>query len=240
VTEPRVAEVANGVYQLRTYFPDMDFTVNQYLLTGEEPLLFHTGMRSLFRDVAAAVASVVAVDSLRWIAFGHVEADECGAMNEWLAAAPDATVTHGALGCTLSIGDMAVREPRPLEPGDVLDTGGHRVEWIDTPHVPHTWEAGLLYDHDTRTLLCGDLFSRYGDYAPTTADDVVGPAADAEDQMPSMSLHPASGRLIRSLSAFDVDALASMHGPVFTGDCHAALHDLASDADQRVDLARRG
>jgi flavorubredoxin len=232
--ETRVAEVGDGIYQLMTYLPEMDFAVNQYLLTGDEPLLFHTGMRGLFPGVSAAVARVMRVGSLRWIGFGHVEADECGSMNEWLGVAPDATVVQGAIGCMVSIGDMADRVPRPLAPGEKLDLGGHCVEWIDTPHVPHAWEAGVLFDHTTRTLLCGDLFSQYGNYSSATTDDIVAPAIAAEDSFPSMSLHPASGSLIRSLAELDVAALALMHGPVFTGDCRDALSALADDADRRV------
>lgn len=239
MTETRVAEVADGTYQLMTYFEEMDFAVNQYLLTGEEPLLFHTGMRGIFSLVADAAARVVPVESLRWISFGHVEADECGSLNDWLAVAPEATVVQGATGCMVSIGDMAARAPRPLAPGEKLDIGSHCVEWIDTPHVPHAWEAGVLYDHTTKTLLCGDLFSRNGAYAPTTTDDIVGPASDAEDGYSSMSLHPASGSIIRGLADLDISALALMHGPVFTGDCRSALHGRAGDVDRRIERAAR-
>ena len=232
--ETRVSEVGDGIYQLMTYLEEMDFAVNQYLLTGEEPLLFHTGMRGLFPLVTAAVEQVIPIATLRWIGFGHVEADECGSMNQWLAAAPDATVIHGTLGCMVSIGDMADRQPRPLGPGEELDIGGHRLEWIDTPHVPHAWEAGVLLDHTTQTLLCGDLFSRGGHYPPTTADDIVAPASAAEDDFPSMSLHPSSGSTIRGLADLDISALALMHGPVFTGDCGDALQGLADDTDRRI------
>ncbi len=236
--ETRIAEVGDGIYQLMTYLPDMDFAVNQYLVTGDEPLLFHTGMRGLFPDVSAAVAHLIPLHSLRWIGFGHVEADECGSMNEWLAAAPDATVVQGAIGCMVSIGDLADRPPLALTPGAKLETGGHQLEWIDTPHVPHAWEAGVLFDHATRTLFCGDLFSQYGNYAPATTDDIVGPAIEAEDAFASMSLHPATGSIIRGLAALDAATLALMHGPVFTGDCRRALHDLADDADRRIAAVR--
>ena len=238
--ETRVAEVGDGIYQLMTYLEEMDFAVNQYLVTGEEPLLFHTGMRGLFPLVTGAVERVMPIASLRWIGFGHVEADECGSMNQWLSAAPDATVIHGTLGCMVSIGDMADRLPRPLGPGEKLDIGGHRLEWIDTPHVPHAWEAGVLLDHTTHTLLCGDLFSRVGHYPPTTADDIVAPADEAEDGFASMSLHPASGSTIRRLAELDIDALALMHGPVFTGDCRDALHGLADSTDRRITRAGEG
>ena len=234
----RVAEVADGTYQLTTYLEEMDFAVNQYLVAGEQPLLFHTGMRGLFPLVVDAVASVLPPASVRWIGFGHLEADECGSMNEWLAIAPDATVIHGHIGCMLSIGDLADRPPRPLAPGEKFDLGDHCVEWVDTPHVPHGWEAGVLFDHATGTLFCGDLFAANGDYAPTTTDDIVAPAIEAEDGFPSMSLHPASGDRIRGLTRLEPARLALMHGPVFTGDCGDALHRLAADADRRVAEAR--
>lgn len=229
----RIAEVGDGIHQVSTYLPDIDFALNQYLITGDEPMLFHTGMRWMFPSVAEAIATVVPVASIRWIGFGHVEADECGSMNDWLAASA-ATVVQGSVGCTVSIGDLADRAPRALGPGERLDLGGHVVEWIDTPHVPHAWEAGVLVDHSTRTLFCGDLFGRMGDFPPTTADDVVGPAIEAEDDFPSMSLHPATGSVIRGLADLDVGTLALMHGPTFTGDCRAALHDLADDAERRI------
>jgi flavorubredoxin len=230
----RIAEVGKGTFQICTYIAEMDFPINQYLVVGDEPLLFHTGMRGIFDGVRAAVAEVIDPAALRWISFGHVEADECGAMNDWLALSPNATVAFGQLGCMLSVGDMAAREPRPLADGEVLDTGDHRYRWVDTPHVPHGWEAGLLFDEDTRTLFCGDLFAGYGDPRPTTTDDIVAAAIAAEDDMPSMSLHPASPAIIRRLASLEPEALALMHGPVFVGDCVAALEALAADAERRI------
>src|SRR5262245_44127419 len=134
--ETRTTEIADGIHQLTTHVAAMNFSFNQYLLTGDEPVLFHTGSRELFPLAADAVGRLVPVESLRWISFGHVEADECGSLNQWLAAAPRATVVQGALGCVVSIGDLADRPPRPLAAGELLDVGGHVVEWIDTPHVP--------------------------------------------------------------------------------------------------------
>src|SRR4051794_13503782 len=158
--ETRVTEIADGIHQLTTYVPEADFSFNQYLVAADEPMLFHTGGRQLFPLVSAAAAAVVPLADLRWISFGHVESDECGSMNDWLAAAPQATVVQGMTGCMVSIADLADRAPRPLPSGEVLDIGGHRMRWIDTPHVPHAWEAGVLYDETTRTLFCGDLFTR--------------------------------------------------------------------------------
>jgi len=234
--ETRVAEVADDVHQLSTHIAEIDFGFNQYLIGGEEPTLFHTGMRGFFPLVSGAVSSVLPLSSLRWISFGHVEADECGAMNEFLAAAPEATVAQGMTGCMVSISDLADRPPRPLADGEVLDTGGHRLRWIDTPHVPHGWEAGLLFDETTGTLFCGDLFTRMGGFAPSTSDDVLGPAlaADAADDYGSWSLRPTSGDTVRRLADLDVTTLALMHGPAFTGDCRAALGDLAASLDARV------
>jgi flavorubredoxin len=234
----RLTEVADGVHQLSTYLAEMDFGLNQFLLTGEEPLLFHTGMRGMFPIVSAAVARVMSPDQLRWISFSHVEADECGSMNEWLAAAPESTVVHGTTGCMVSLSDLADRAPRALADGDTLDIGGHRLRWIDTPHVPHAWEAGLLFDETSRTLFCSDLFTQMGDYPATTADDIVGPAIAAEDDFPgSLSLHPATGSIVRRLADLDVAVLAPMHGPAFTGDCTTALIDIADDIDKRIAAA---
>jgi flavorubredoxin len=235
--ETRVAEVADGVHQLTTYIADADFSFNQYLVTGEEPLLFHTGPRQLFPLVSDAVARVLPAEGLRWIGVGHVESDECGAMNEWLGLAPGSTVVQGMTGCLVSLTDLADRPPRPLADGEVVDTGGHRMRWIDTPHVPHAWEAGLFYDETSRTLLCGDLFTRTGAYEPSSADDIVGPAVAAEDLFAASSLHPASSATLRQLAELDVGTLALMHGPAFTGDCHQALLDLADDYDRRIAAA---
>jgi flavorubredoxin len=227
--------VAKDTYQLNTYLADMDFSLNQYLVVDDEPLLFHTGMRGMFDEVRDAVATVIDPSTLRWISFGHVEADECGAMNEWLMVAPDAAVAFGELGCMLTVGDMAVRSPRPLAHGDVLDVGRHRLRWIATPHVPHGWDAGVLYDQDARTLFCGDLFAVMGDHPATTSQDLLAAAVATENDMPSMSLHPRTAEIISDLAALDIEALALMHGPVFTGDCSAALLGLAADARARID-----
>jgi flavorubredoxin len=232
--ETRVTEIADDIHQLTTVVPDAPVAFNQYLVSGEEPMLFHTGQRGLFPLVSAAVSTLVPAESLRWISFGHVEADESGSMNDWLALAPEATVAQSQIGCMVSIGDLADRPPRPLADGERLDLGGHVMQWIDTPHIPHAWEAGLLYDATTKTLLCGDLFTRFGEFEASTTDDIVGPAVEAENMTGSSSLHPASGATIRRLAELDISTLALMHGPAFTGDCHQALLDLAGDFDRRI------
>lgn len=232
--ETRVTEVADGIHQLST-FVGAPVGFNQYLITADEPLLFHTGMRQMFPLVSAAVSKVLPAETLRWVSFGHVEADESGSMNDWLAIAPSATVAQGEIGCMVSISDLADRPPRPLANGEKVDLGGHIVQWFDTPHVPHAWEAGVLYDESTRTLFCGDLFTRFGDYVASTTDDIVGPAVQAEDDAPgSLSLHPSSAAIVRQLASLDIATLALMHGPAFTGDCRGALLDLAADFQRRI------
>src|SRR5262245_32097992 len=158
-------EIADGIFRFSTCTPITPdgFTFNQFLIKAEEPLLFHTGPRHLFGLVSEAVSRVVPVDRLRWITFGHVESDECGSMNQWLAAAPNAQVAHGEVGVSVSLNDLADRAPRSLQDGEILDLGGKRVRHIDTPHVPHAWEARVLFEETTGTLLCGDLFTHTGD-----------------------------------------------------------------------------
>ena len=161
---------------------------------ADEPLLFHTGARGLFPLVAEAVAKVIPVESLRWISFGHVEADECGAMNMWLAAAPNSQVALGALGCDVCLNDLCDRPPRALADGEVIDLGGKRLRQISTPHVPHGWEAQVLFEETTGTLLCGDLFTQVGACPALTTNDIVEPAVAAEEMFHSTSLAPHTGR----------------------------------------------
>ena len=236
MNDTRVAEIAGGIYQLTTYLADIDFSVNQYLVLGDEPLLFHTGMRQLFASVSDAIGSVTPISDLRWVAFGHLEADECGALNQFLAASPHATAVQGATGCMVSIGDLADRPPKPLADGETLDVGGHALQWLDTPHVPHSWEAGLLYDTATRTLLCGDLFSLWGRY-PTSTDDDIAARAIADEDSSWMSLAPSSPATLRRLAALEIDTLAPMHGPAYVGDCRRALLALADDFQHRIESA---
>ena len=233
--ETRVTEIADGISQLTTVVPGSPVVFNQYLVAGDEPLLFHTGHRALFPLVSAGVSRVLPAESMRWITFGHIEADESGSMNQWLAIAPEATVAQSMIGCMVSLNDLADRPPRPLADGEKLDIGGHVLQWFDTPHTPHAWEAGVLYDTTTRTLFCGDLFTRLGEFPALSTDDIVGPAVDAEDNLPgSLSLHPTSAARIRTLADLDIETLALMHGPAFTGDCRTALLDLADDFDHRI------
>ena len=241
--ETRVNEIADGVYRLSTFIPEIaapaGFVFNQFLVTGEQSLLFHTGPRRMFPLVRAAVARVVAPESLRWIAFGHVEADECGSMNDWLAIAPQAEVAHGELGCDTQVADLAERAPRRLRSGEIIDLGGgKRLRYLDTPHTPHAWDAGVMFEEATGTLLCGDLFTQVGDRPALVHDDIVGPAIAGEDLFGYSSLNPQMGATIRGLAGLAPTTLALMHGPAYAGDGAAALRALADDYDRRTGRVR--
>ncbi|TFH18097.1 MAG: MBL fold metallo-hydrolase, partial [Acidimicrobiales bacterium] len=195
MSDTLIDEIADGIYRLSTFVADVGptgFTFNQFLIDDDEPLLFHTGQRMLFDSVSEAVATVVPIETLRWITFGHVEADECGSMNQFLAAAPRAEVAHGGLGCMVSLNDLADRPPVPLANGQVLELGTHRVRHIDTPHVPHGWEARVLFEETTKTLLCGDLFTQLGQGPALTSNDVLAAAAQAEDVFGASCLTPTT------------------------------------------------
>src|SRR5438105_9873412 len=200
--ETRTDEIADGIYRLSTNVPEVapgGFTFNQFVVKADEPLLFHCGPRQMFPLVSEAAARIVPLDQFRWITFGHVESDECGSMNDWLAAAPRAEVAHGAIGCLVSLNDMADRPPRMLEDGEVIDLGGKRVRHLDTPHVPHNWEARVLYEETTRTLLCGDLFTHVGNGPALTKEDIVEPAKAAEEIFHASAYTPTTGPTIRKL-----------------------------------------
>lgn len=237
--EAKIDEVAAGIYRLSVHVPDIappaGFTFNHFLLRGDEPLLFHTGLRRMFPILRDAVARLIPPESLRWIAFGHYEADECGAMNEWLAVAPQAQVAHGQTGAMVSLNDMADRPPRILEDGARVELGrGLSVRYLDTPHIPHGWDAGVLHEEASGTLLCGDLFTQIGNGAALTGGDIVGPAIAAEDLFGFSSLNPGMGATIRGLTRLTPRRLALMHGPTFEGDAVGALGALADDYDRRI------
>ena len=239
--DTRVDEIADRIFRLSTFVPDIGptgFTFNQFLVDADEPLLFHTGPRQMFPAVSAAIATVMPLERLRWITFGHLEADECGSMNRFLAASPDAQVAHSAMGCMVSINDLAERPPEPMGPDQVYDLGGKRIRNIDTPHVPHGWDAHVLYEETTGTLLCGDLFSQVGDGPALSTSDVLDAAAQAEDIFGATCLTPNTAPTIRGLAELEPRGLAIMHGSSYEGDCAKALMALADDYDRRLDAAR--
>ena len=232
--ETTIEEIAPSTYRLSTWVPEVaapaGFTFNQFLIDGDEPFLFHTGMRGLFPLVSDAVARVVPIERLRWISFGHVEADECGAMNAFLAAAPAAQVVHGPLACMISLNDLADRPPVAMMAGDrgeTLDIGGHVLRFLPTPHVPHNWESGIWFDETTRTLLAGDLFTHLGRGPAVTTADIVEPALAAEEIFLSTSRGPGLGATLDRLADLEPTTVAVMHGSSFAGDGASALRSLA-------------
>jgi flavorubredoxin len=235
----RVDEIADGIFRFSTLVaeiaPPAGFSFNQFLVLGDEPLLFHTGPRRMFPLVREALATLIEPERLRWITFGHVEADECGSMNDWLAIAPQAQVAHGKLGCDVQVSDLADRAPRTLKNGEVIDIGaGRRLRYLETPHVPHCWDAGVLFEESTGTLLSGDLFTQLDAGKPLVDGDILGPAIAAEEIFQYSALHPSMPRQIRALATLAPKRLALMHGPAWEGDGASALHALAEFYERRT------
>jgi flavorubredoxin len=238
--ETRLDEIADRIYRMSTFVPDIGptgFTFNQFLIDADEPAIFHTGPRAMFPSVAEAIASVMPLDRLRWITFGHLEADECGAMNLFLSAAPDAQVAHTEIGCMVSINDLADRLPVSLAPDAPLDLGGRRLRSIDTPHVPHGWDAHVFFEEITGTLFCGDLLSQVGDGPALAAANLLEAATQTEDMFGSTCLTPNTAPTIRRLAELAPRTLAVMHGSSYEGDAATALVDLADDYEHRLAAA---
>jgi flavorubredoxin len=226
----RVDEVADGIYRISTpvSIPGGGFSFNQYLIVDDAPLIFHTGPRKMFPLVREAVASVIAPDRLRYIAFSHVEADECGSLNEWLAAAPQSAPLCGSVAAMVSIGDLADRPPRALADGEALSLGRNTVRWYDAPHLPHAWECGFLTEERTGTLFCGDLFTQGGaDNPPVTEADILGPSESFRRQMDYFSHTRHARPMIERLASTAPATLACMHGSAWRGDGATLLRALA-------------
>ena len=229
-TGTNIEEIAEGIYRINTpvEIPGGAFSFNQYLVDDAEPLLFHTGPRRLFPLVSEAVRQVLPAERLRWIAFSHFEADECGSLNEWLALAPEAQPLCSATAAMVSVADVADREPRGLADGETFSTGRRTLRWFDAPHLPHGWETGYLADESTRTLFCGDLFTQpgRGDTALTSAD-ILGPSEMFRGEMDYYAHSANAAPLFAKLAAFEPQTLACMHGSAWRGDGEAILLDLA-------------
>jgi len=226
-----VHEIADGIFRINTPLPIEGaggFSFNQFLIADDESVLFHTGPRRMFPLVREAVATVMPVEELRYIAFSHVEADECGSLNEWLAAAPRSVPLCGSVAAMVSIGDLADRPPRALADGELVPLGRHDVRWIDAPHVPHAWECGFLMEERTSTLLCGDLFTQGGTDLPAiTESDILGPSEAFRHQMDYFS-HSGNARgLLEKIAATNPATLACMHGSAWRGDGAALIRALA-------------
>ena len=224
-----IAEVADGIYRINTPLdiPGGAFSFNQYLVVDDEPLLFHTGGRGLFPLVREAMSRVMPVERLRWISFSHVESDECGSLNQWLAAAPDAQPLVGSVAAMVSVGDLADRAPRALADGETITTGRRTFRWFDTPHLPHGWECGYLGEESTRTLFSGDLLTQPGRGEVALTDgDILGPSEAFRAAMDYYSHSKNAAPLLEKLAAFQPKTLACMHGSAWTGDGGALLREL--------------
>ena len=226
----RIDEIATDLYRICVYVPAFDLQFNHFLVRDDQPLLFHTGMRGMFPAVREAVARLIDPADLRWISWSHFEVDECGALNEWLAVAPQATPVCGETGAMINIADFSNRPPRGLKPDEVLETGRHRFRFVPTPHLPHGWDAGVLFEETERVLLCSDLMHQLGDVAPVTTDDVVGRYRQAFETyqrspvlMDYVPYTENTKRHLATLAALRPRMLAAMHGSTFVGDGAAAL-----------------
>lgn len=228
-----VTEIAPDVYRISTYVPEIDMQFNQFLVRDDEPLLFHTGHRAMFPVVRDAVASVIDPSEIRWLGFSHFEADECGALNEWLQLAPNSHPVCSMVGALVSVNDFAARPAKGMADGEILRTGKYRFRLLHTPHVPHCWEAGLLFEEENKTLFCSDLFHQLGDVEPLTGSDVIerarrtlvdyqaGPLANY------MPYTQDTDRTLHRLADLKPETIAAMHGSAFRGDGEGALRDLS-------------
>jgi flavorubredoxin len=229
-TDTRIDEIAPAIFRISTplAIPGGAFSFNQYLVADESPLLFHTGPRKLFDRTRAAIGRVMPVERLRYVGLSHFEADECGALNEFLAVAPQAEPLCGRIAAMVSVADYADRAPRALADGEDLSLGRHTVRWLDTPHVPHGWECGFLMETTTRTLLCGDLFTQGGaDNPPLTTGDILGPSEAFRRPLDYFAHAPDTRATLHRLADLAPTTLACMHGSAWEGDGGALLRALA-------------
>lgn len=230
---PNVAEIAPDVYRICTYIPEINLQFNQFLIKDEEPLLFHTGMKVLFPAVREGVATVIDPSTLRWISFSHFEADECGSLNEWLQIAPDAQAVCSTVGALVSVNDFAPRPAKGMNDGETFSTGKYRYRFMQTPHVPHCWEAGLLFEETQATLLCSDLFHQNGDLEPLTESDVIERARNTLLEYQAgpfanyMPYTKHTDNIMQKLAALKPRTVVPMHGSAYAGDGESAIRDLA-------------
>jgi flavorubredoxin len=236
-----LSEIAPSIYRINTPVTipgGIGFNFNQYLVADDEPLVFHTGPRRLFPLVAEAIGKVVPLARLRYVAFSHYEADECGSLNDFLAAAPTSVAVSSRVAAMVSVDDIALRPARALADGEILRTGRHSFKWLDTPHVPHGWESGLMIELATRTLFCGDLFTQGGaGTAAITEGDILGPSETFRRAMDYYAHAPHTGAILERLAREAPQVLACMHGSAWRGDGAGLLRALARTLAQPVDIA---
>jgi flavorubredoxin len=228
----RLDEIAPDLFRISIYVPEINMQFNHFLIRDDEPLLFHTGLKGMFPAVREALTKVLDPARLRWISFSHFESDECGALNHWLEVAPQAQPVCSVVGALVSVNDFSIRPARGLAEGETFSTGKYRFRFCSTAHLPHGWDAGLLFEETTKTLLCSDLFHHMGDPPPLTTSDLVGPSRDAMKALQAGPLAgyvpytPQTRAILERLAALQPRTLAVMHGSSFSGDGASALRDL--------------
>lgn len=226
-----VTEIAPDVFRLSLFVPEANLQFNQFLVRDDEPLLFHTGMRSIFPAVREAVATLIDPATLRHIGFSHYEADECGALNDWLAIAPNAEPVCSFVGAVVSVNDFSVRPARGLMDGETFSTGKNKFRYLHTPHLPHCWEAGLLFEETNRTLFSSDLFHQLGDVDAFTDKSVIDRVRRTfidYDSTPLAGYMPYTRQTekhLEKLIDLEPATIAAMHGSTYSGDGSQALRE---------------
>ena len=229
-----ITEITNDVYRISLYVPEIDLQFNHFLVRDDEPLLYHTGMNQMFPGVYDAIGKIIDPAKPRWIGFSHFESDECGSLNQWLEASPHAEAVCSQVGAFVSVNDFAVRPARGLADGETFSTGRYRLRFVQTPHLPHCWEAGLLFEETEKTLFCSDLFAHNGDVAPFTESDIIERVREimiAEQKSLFADASPCTTQTeanLKKLAALDPKTFAAMHGSSFAGDGAQILRDLGT------------
>jgi len=227
-----ITEIAPDLYRISIFNQAIGLQFNHFLIKDDETLLYHTGYRANFAELSEAVRKLIVPKEIRWIGWSHFESDECGALNDWLASVPSAQPICGFLGAVVSVNDFAARPPRVLQDGETFATGRRRFRFISTAHVPHGWDAGVMFEETDRSLLCSDLFTHFGEVEPLTSHDIVGRARESLVDMQGspfayyVPYHARTGRILDALAELKPKLLATMHGSSFHGDCSRALLDL--------------
>jgi flavorubredoxin len=233
-TGTNVNEIADGIYRINTpvRLPVGAFSYNQYLIVDDKPMIFHTGLRRMFPLVREAIAAVLPPEGLRYVAFSHFEADECGSLNEFLEIAPESVPVCGQVAAMVSVDDVADRKALALGDGERLNLGRHALRWFDTPHLPHAWECGFMIDDTTGTLLCGDLFTQPGEGKEALVEtDILGPSEAFRGAMDYYAHAPNTEAMLERLAHEAPTTLACMHGSAWRGDSATLLRALAKSVE---------
>jgi flavorubredoxin len=227
-----ITEIAPDVYRISIFNESIGLQFNHFLIKDDEPMLYHAGYKANFAELSESVKRLITPKEIRWIGWSHFESDECGALNEWLGTVPTAQAVCGFLGALVSVNDFAARPPRVLQDGESFSTGKRRFRFISTAHVPHGWDAGVMFEETDRTLLCSDLFTHFGAVEPLTSNDIVGRARESLENMQRspfayyIPYNARTGKILGGLADLKPKLLATMHGSSFNGDCSKALRDL--------------